>query len=158
MGPKSGGSQPLLMQAFWGAGGGVCSLQSRPWRQQSAPEGSELRPKRVCPAIPRPTLVPALAQPAYPCSLPSPGCWSSSPSSCDAKPAHTPRLPRSPWLCGLGLLSGGFSTASSSTHRTPMSHLPVPPRASSGAGPRAQLHSMWQRGLCSSSPRGFAGL
>ena len=39
MGPKSGGSQPLLMQACWGAGGGVCSFQSHPWRQQVSSKG-----------------------------------------------------------------------------------------------------------------------
>lgn len=95
--------------------------------------------------------------PAFHSSLPSPGCWSSRRSSCSVRPAPTPRLPRSLWLCGLGPLSGGFNTASLSTRQTPTSPLPAPPRASSGAGPRAWPHGMRQGGLCSSSMWGGCG-
>lgn len=138
-----------------------CSLQGHPWRLQSALKGSELRPEWVlCPRIIFfPFLCPLRpAWPGFHFSLPSLGCWSSRQSSCSVRPAHTPRLPCSLWLCGLGPLSGGFNTASLSTHQTPTSPLLAPPRASSGAGPWAWLHGMWQGGLCSSRAWGSVRL
>lgn len=138
-----------------------CSFQGPLWRRQSALNGSELRPAWVLclGTVPVSFLCPLWpAGPAFHSYLPSLGYWSTRKSSCSVRPAHTPCLPRSLWLCGLGPLSGGFNTASSSTHQTPTSLLLAPPRVSSGAGPRAWLHDMWQGGLCRSRTWGVRGL
>lgn len=137
--------------------GAVMGMQLPGSSVESALNESELRPAWIpCPeTIPFPFLSPLPpAWPALHSCLSSLGYWSTRQSSCGVRPAPTPRLPHSLWLCGLGPLSGGFNTASLSTQRTPMSLLLAPPRVSSGVGPRAWLHGMWQGGLCRSSTWG----
>lgn len=139
-----------------------CSLQGHLWRLQSAlkgevscgPSGS-----RVLESPLSPSCAP-LAQSGLPATSPSLLRLLEQQAEqlrCETSPHPTPAtLPVAVWFGAAErrLHHSQFEY----THQIPMSPLLAPPRASSGAGPRAWLHGMRLGGLCSSSIWGFVGL